>query len=104
MKNIFIHSYYGEDGGIDGLYEVSFADDYDFKHPNVEELFKSSFEELEEKIENDFDEDRVLVRDLGELLDYLKEHKIILGYKVHPILKFDCDYGVLSGAYEAGLY
>ena len=102
MKNIFIHSYYSEDGGVDGLYEVSFPDGYDFKH--VEDLFKCSFEELEEKIENDFDEDRILVRDLGELLDYLKEHKIILGYKVHPVLKLDCDYGVLSGAYEAGLY
>lgn len=102
MKNIFIRSYYSEDGGIDGLYEVSFPDGYDFRH--VEELFKCSYEELQEKIENDFDDDRILVRDLGELLDYLKERNIIIDYKVHPALNFDCDYGILSGAYEALLY
>ena len=103
MKKIFIHSYYSEDGcATDGLYEVSFPDDFNFR--NVEKTFKESFDELEEKIENDSDDERDYVRDLGELLDYLKEKKVIIGYRVRSHLNFDCDNGILSGAYEALLY
>ena len=102
MKNVFIHSYFGTDEGVDGLYEVSFPDGFDFRE--IEDLFHNSFEELEEKIENDPNDKREVVGDMGELLDYMKEQNLIEGYTVHQTLMFDCDYGNLSGAYEALLY
>lgn len=81
MQIMNIESYYSEDDSVkDGLYTVVYADG----------------KELKNEIERAYDklnQDGELVKDLAEVLDYLKKKKVVFSYAEIPMEKFDCDYG-----------